>query len=75
MMRPKPLPPHPSGRIHAETVAKQNKGIDELLSNILLQAEILELKADPERKARGRVVEAQLHKGRGPVATILIQEG
>jgi len=61
--------------IYCETSAKQNKGIDDLLSNILLQAEILELKADPNRKARGRVIEAQLHKGRGPVATILIQEG
>jgi translation initiation factor IF-2 len=61
--------------IYCETSAKQNKGIDELLSNILLQAEILELKADPSRKARGRVIEAQLHKGRGPVATILVQEG
>jgi len=61
--------------IYCETSAKQNKGIDDLLSNILLQAEILELKADPNRKARGRVIEAQLHKGRGPVATILVQEG
>jgi translation initiation factor IF-2 len=61
--------------IYCQTSAKQNIGIDDLLSNILLQAEILELKADPKRKARGRVVEAQLHKGRGPVATILIQEG
>jgi translation initiation factor IF-2 len=61
--------------IYCETSAKQNKGIDDLLNNILLQAEILELKADPNRKARGRVIEAQLHKGRGPVATILVQEG
>jgi translation initiation factor IF-2 len=61
--------------IFCETSAKQNKGIEELLSNILLQAEVLELKADPERKARGRVVEAQLHKGRGAVATVLVQEG
>ena len=61
--------------IFCETSAKQNKGIDELLNNILLQAEILELKADPKRKARGRVIEAQLHKGRGPVATILVQDG
>ena len=45
------------------------------MSNILLQAEILELKSDPKRKARGRVIEAQLHKGRGAVATVLIQEG
>jgi translation initiation factor IF-2 len=61
--------------IYCETSAKQNQGIDELLNNILLQAEILELKADPKRKARGRVIEAQLHKGRGPVATILVQDG
>jgi len=61
--------------IYCETSAKKNQGIDDLLSNIQLQAEILELKADPKRKARGRVIEAQLHKGRGPVATILVQEG
>jgi len=61
--------------IYCETSAKKGEGIENLLSNILLQAEILELKADPERKARGRVVEAQLHKGRGPVATVLVQEG
>ncbi|MBU0730355.1 MAG: translation initiation factor IF-2 [Proteobacteria bacterium] len=61
--------------IFCETSAKQNIGIEELLEQILLQAEILELKADPKRLARGRVIEAQLHKGRGPVATILIQQG
>jgi len=61
--------------IFCETSAKKGVGIENLLSNILLQAEILELKADPKRKARGRVVEAQLHKGRGPVATVLVQEG
>lgn len=61
--------------IYCETSAKQNIGISELLENILLQAEILELKADPQRKARGYVVEAQLHKGRGPVATVLVQQG
>ncbi len=61
--------------IYCQTSAKQNEGIDELLYNIQLQAEILELKADPARKARGHVVEAQLHKGRGAVATILVQEG
>jgi translation initiation factor IF-2 len=61
--------------IFCETSAKQNVGIDELLENIQLQAEILELKADPKRKARGTVVEAQLHKGRGAVATVLVQEG
>jgi translation initiation factor IF-2 len=61
--------------IFCETSAKQNIGIDELLEQILLQAEILELKADPARRARGWVVEAQLHKGRGPLATILVQQG
>jgi translation initiation factor IF-2 len=61
--------------IYCETSAKKGTGIPELLNNILLQAEILELKADPKRKARGRVIEAQLHKGRGAVATVLVQEG
>ncbi len=61
--------------IYCETSAKKGEGIEELLNNILLQAEVLELKANPSRKARGRVVEAQLHKGRGPVATVLVQEG
>jgi len=61
--------------IYCETSAKQNKGIDELLENIQLMAEILELQADPSRKAKGRVVEARLDKGRGAVATVLIQEG
>ncbi|MFC1523383.1 translation initiation factor IF-2 [Thermodesulfobacteriota bacterium] len=61
--------------IYCQTSAKQGSGIEELLEQILLQAEILELKADPKRRSRGRVVEAQLHKGRGPVATILVQQG
>ena len=61
--------------IYCDTSAKKGTGIEELLNNILLQAEILELKADPARKARGRVIEAQLHKGRGAVATVLVQEG
>jgi len=55
--------------------AKQRAGIDELLELVLLQAEIMELKASPNKPARGRVIEAKLDKGRGPVATILIQEG
>ncbi len=58
-----------------DTSAKNNIGIDNLLESIQLLAEILELKADSTRKARGRVVEAQLDKGRGPVATVLIQDG
>ncbi|MBU0483993.1 MAG: translation initiation factor IF-2 [Proteobacteria bacterium] len=61
--------------IYCETSAKEKIGIEELLEQILLQAEMLELKADPKRKARGWVVEAQLHKGRGAVATILVQQG
>lgn len=61
--------------IFCEVSAKKNIGIEELLEQILLQAEILELKADPKRKARGRVIEAKLHKGLGAVATILVQQG
>ena len=61
--------------IYCETSAKKNKGIDNLLESIQVLAEVLELRADSTRKARGRVIEAQLHKGRGPVATVLIQEG
>jgi translation initiation factor IF-2 len=55
--------------------AKEGSGIDELLEMILLQAEILELKANPDKLASGHVVEAKLDSGRGPVATILVQEG
>jgi translation initiation factor IF-2 len=61
--------------IYCQTSAKKNIGIEQLLEQILLQAEMQELKADPNRKARGRVIEAQLHKGRGPIATILVQHG
>ncbi len=61
--------------MYCETSAKKNIGIDNLLESIQILAEILELRADANRKARGRVIEAQLHKGRGPVATVLIQEG
>ncbi|MCL1996074.1 MAG: translation initiation factor IF-2, partial [Defluviitaleaceae bacterium] len=55
--------------------AKQGKGIDDLLENILLVAEVKELKANPRKRARGTVIEANLDKGKGPVATVLIQEG
>ncbi|UTY56085.1 translation initiation factor IF-2 [Massilia sp. erpn] len=55
--------------------AKTGQGIDALLENVLLQAEVLELKAPAEAPARGLVVEARLDKGRGPVATILVQSG
>ncbi len=59
----------------ADVSAKTGDGIDELLEKILLQAELLELTANPDRDARGTVVEAQLDKGMGPVATVLIQRG
>lgn len=55
--------------------AHTKEGIDELLEMILLSSEILELKANPNRKAKGTVVEAKLDKGRGPVATLLVQNG
>ncbi len=54
---------------------KTGQGIDELLENILLVAEMKELLANPAREARGAVIEAQLDKGKGPVATVLIQNG
>ncbi len=55
--------------------AKSGDGIENLLETILLTADILELKANPDRKARGLVIEAELDKGRGPVATVLVQKG
>lgn len=55
--------------------AKTGEGISDLLEMILLEADVLELKANPNRKARGLVIEAQLDKGRGPVATVLVQKG
>lgn len=55
--------------------AHTKEGIDQLLEMILLTAEMLELKANPNRNARGIVIEAELDKGRGPVATILVQKG
>jgi translation initiation factor IF-2 len=55
--------------------AKTKEGIDQLLEMILLQADVLELKATPKRHARGTIVEARLDRGRGPVATVLVQEG
>jgi translation initiation factor IF-2 len=58
-----------------EVSAKKNIGIEELLEMVLLQAELMELRANPTKTARGHVIEAKLDKGRGPVATILIQEG
>ncbi len=58
-----------------EISAKKRVGIEELLEMVLLQAELLELKANPNKMARGRVIEAKLDKGRGPVATVLVQDG
>ena len=55
--------------------AKSKQGIDDLLEMVLLQADVLELKANPNREARGIIVEAKLDKGKGPVATALIQKG
>ena len=61
--------------IMVEVSAKQKTGLEQLLEMILLQAEVLELKADPHRFAKGTVVEAKLERGRGPVATVLVQGG
>lgn len=55
--------------------AKKRQGIDDLLENILLVAEVMELKANPNRNAQGVVIEAKLDKGRGPVCTVLVQKG
>jgi len=55
--------------------ARTGEGIEKLLEAILLQAEVLELKANPMRPAKGTVIEAKLEKGRGPVATVLVQDG
>lgn len=55
--------------------AKTGEGIDELLENVLLVAEVAELKANPNRLAKGAVIEARLDKGRGPIATLLVQNG
>ncbi len=61
--------------LFAEVSAKQKTGIKELLELILLQAEVLELRANPDKPSRGVIIEAKLDKGRGPVATLLVQEG
>ncbi len=61
--------------IFVEVSAKKKIGIEHLLEMILLQAEIMELKANPHKPARGPIIEAKLDKGRGPVATMLIQAG
>jgi len=59
----------------SEISAKKGTGVEKLLEQILLQAEILDLKANPDRRATGSVVEAQLDAGKGPVATVLVQNG
>jgi translation initiation factor IF-2 len=61
--------------ISAEVSATKGIGIDKLLEMVLLQAEVLELKADPDQRASGIVLEASLDKGKGPVATVLVQQG
>ncbi|RIL04680.1 MAG: translation initiation factor IF-2, partial [Proteobacteria bacterium] len=55
--------------------ALKGTGLDQLLEMVLLQADVLELRADPTRRARGIVIESELDKGRGPVATVLVQDG
>lgn len=61
--------------LHSEISAKKGTGVNDLLEQILLQSDILELKANPSRRAMGSVVEAQLDQGKGPVATVLVQNG
>jgi translation initiation factor IF-2 len=61
--------------IFVNVSAKQRTNIDQLLEMILLQAEVMDLKANPDKRAQGTVVEARLDKGRGPVATVLVQQG
>jgi translation initiation factor IF-2 len=61
--------------IFVEVSAKKRTNLPELLEMVLLQADVLELKANPDKPARGTIVEAKLDKGRGPVATVLVQEG
>jgi translation initiation factor IF-2 len=61
--------------IFVEVSAKQKTNLDRLLEMILLQAEVMDLKANPDKHAKGVVVEARLDRGRGPVATVLVQEG
>ncbi|MCK4537076.1 MAG: translation initiation factor IF-2, partial [Desulfuromonadales bacterium] len=61
--------------IFVEVSAKEQTNIEQLLEMILLQAEVMELKADPDKRAQGTVVEARLDKGRGAIATVLVQHG
>ena len=61
--------------IYVEVSAKTKAGIEKLLEMLALQAEVLELKANPNKAARGNVVEARLDRARGAIATILVKEG
>ena len=61
--------------LYCQISAKEKKGIDKLLENILLQAEVLELKANPNCRAEGKVLEARIDQGRGTVATVMVQRG
>jgi translation initiation factor IF-2 len=61
--------------IFAPVSAKTGDGIPHLLEMILLQADVMDLRAHPDKLARGTIVEAKLDRGRGPVATVLVQEG
>jgi len=61
--------------IYVEVSAKKRLGLEDLLEMILLQAEVLELKANPNKPCRGTIVESKLDRGRGPVATVLVQDG
>ncbi|GHV00188.1 translation initiation factor IF-2 [Clostridia bacterium] len=61
--------------IMAPVSAKTGAGLDKLLESVLLVAEVQEFKADPARRAQGTIIEAQLDKGRGPVATVIVQDG
>jgi translation initiation factor IF-2 len=61
--------------IFVEVSAKKRLGMEHLLEMILLQAEVMELRANPDKKARGTIIEAKLDRGRGPIATVLVQSG
>ncbi len=61
--------------IYVDVSAKLRQGIDELLEMILLQADMMELRANPKKKARGTIIESRLDRGRGPVSTVLVQSG
>jgi translation initiation factor IF-2 len=61
--------------MYAEISAKKNQNLDDLLDKVMLQAEILDLKANPDREAQGVVIEARVEKGLGTVATTLINKG